>query len=274
MGSATRAAVAVRLSVLIFVAARFRPSEVSQSHLFTCWPSSAATSRLLPRIGGLQRPVRQVSIRARQPKDRSGEGAVKGGIGGAVLGGLLLGPFGAVFGAQLGADWGRQKAGDAAAIEELGLDDEMVQLAQQVASELAAATQDRERVESVCLDFKARAQQLEAEVDAKYAEAMEAVKAEDDGAARKALAAKQAAQGRLATVKADLQKAEQRCATMDRSLRQLERRALEVQSLLERARMASGSERTALAAEASGLGVSAPRDPLLDRFEALERGDR
>jgi len=215
--------------------------------------------------------ARQVSARARQPKDDLASETLKGGIGGAVLGGLLLGPFGAVFGAQLGADFNRQRAQDAAAIDELGLDEEMVRLAQRVAADLVAASQDRDRVGSTRDDLALRAQQLEAEADAKYAEAMEAVKADDDDLARQVLGAKQAIQARLATVKADLQKAEQRCATMERNFKQLEQRAMQVNELLKRASMASASERTALAAEASGLSISPPRDPLLDRFDALEQ---
>mmetsp|Transcript_44946 Transcript_44946/g.90691 ORF Transcript_44946/g.90691 Transcript_44946/m.90691 type:complete len:277 (-) Transcript_44946:139-969(-) len=276
MRSTGRAAAAARLSVLIFVA-RLLHSEVLQSPLFACGRALCTSTRPPRTVGDLRPPARQtsqVTVRARRPGNSGADGAIKGGLGGAVLGGLLLGPFGAVFGAQLGADWGRQKAQDEAAIEELGLDTEMVQLAQRVTQELLIATQDRERVASTRDDLAARAQTLEAEVEAKYSEAMEAVKAENDELARQVLAAKQSAQGRLDTVKADLLKAEQRCATMERNVEQLERRALQVNELLERARMASGSERTALTAEASGLGVSAPHDPLLDRFDALERGER
>lgn len=225
----------------------------------------------LRQLGQFCLPAARV---VRQAKDRGSGGALAGGVGGAVLGGLLLGPFGAVFGAQLGSSFGRQRAEDEADIAELGLDAEMVELAQRVASELAEATRNRERMQHVRATFALRVEQLEAEVQLKYNEAMEAVKAENDASARKALDAKQSLQRRLGTLKGDLVAAEQRCAALDRSVTQLEQRALQVASLLQRARGASGSQRTALAAEASALSLGAPRDPLLDRFEALERGMR
>lgn len=198
-----------------------------------------------------------------------------GFAGGAVLGGLLLGPFGAVFGAQLGAEFGgRQSGRGGPSPEELGLDKDMVLLAQRIASELSSAVQDRERVQSVRDDARARAGQLDAEVVAKYEAAMEAVKAEHEALARTLLADKLRLQEKLDKAKLEWLKADQRCSTMDRSVSELERRALEMADLLERAKAASGRQRTDLAAEASALGVRPPRDPLLDRFEALERGGK
>lgn len=226
-----------------------------------------------PQLGGLQLGWRSRSAVRRGADSKGTRDAVKGGIGGAVLGGLLLGPFGAVFGASLGADFGRRRAEDEAALEELGLDQEMVQLAQRVGADLAAASQDRERMAVLCAELSGREVRLESEVRAKYAEAEEALRGGEEGLAREALAAKLAAQGRLSTVEADLRKAEQRCESLDRGVKRLELRALQVADLLQRAKRASGPQRTALAAEASALGVSAPRDPLLDRFDALERGE-
>mmetsp|Transcript_21568 Transcript_21568/g.64815 ORF Transcript_21568/g.64815 Transcript_21568/m.64815 type:complete len:274 (+) Transcript_21568:48-869(+) len=273
MGSAGRAAAAIRLFVLAFLAGLLQ-TKVGRAPAWNCGCGFARPLRSPLLLEGPRQPARQVGAHARRPKDNVAGESLKGGIGGAVLGGLLLGPFGAVFGAQLGADFGRQRAQDAAAVEEMGLDEEMVQLAQRVASDLVAATQDRDRVESTRADLTARVQQLEAEADAKYAEAMEALKADNDDLARQALGAKQAVQARLVTLKAELRKAEGRCATMDKNVERLEQRAMQVSELLKRASTASASERTALAAEASGLTISPPRDPLLDRFDALERGGR
>lgn len=224
-----------------------------------------------------RKAMRSSGVGRRAGKQQPGGGdaaSVAGGLGGAVLGGLLLGPFGAVFGAGLGSRWGRREADDNAAIEELGLDREMVELAKRVVSELASAAEDRDRVGAVRTDFENRVAQLDLDVTAKYVEAMEALKRDDEDAARQALEAKLSLQGRLDRARAELAKAEQRFAALDRSVAQLEQRAMEVSRLLERARRASGSERTSLAADASALGVSHPKDPLLEKFEALERGEQ
>jgi len=53
---------------------------------------------------------------------------------------------------------------------------------------------------------------------------------------------------------------------VESNVQQLEDQALKVSSLLERARDATGAQRTALKAEASAFSV---KDPLLDRFDRL-----
>eukprot|EP00438_Fugacium_kawagutii_P016285 Skav201199 [mRNA] locus=scaffold633:455197:458973:- [translate_table: standard] len=55
-----------------------------------------------------------------------------------------------------------------------------------------------------------------------------------------------------------------RVSTVEANVQQLEAQALKVSALLERARDATGAERTALKAEASAFSV---KDPLLDRFD-------
>jgi len=243
-----------------------------------------ANARITPRLDqsvSLTRQHQHGCLRsapgvARSAEKRKRDGTVAGGVGGAVLGGLLLGPFGAVFGAQLGASWGRDRAADEAAIEELGIDAEMVSLAQQVASELAEAQANRDRVEGIRADLAVRVAQLESDVQAKYDEAMVALEADDEAAARRALESKQSLQQRVDGMRKDLAAAEQRCETMQKRIAQLDQRAIEVANLLERAGNASGAQRAALAADAAMLSTTpeAPRDPLLDKFEALEREER
>lgn len=212
----------------------------------------------------------------RNPDPAAAEGgAVAGGIGGAVLGGLVLGPFGAIFGAQLGSRFGRAKAQEQVSDgEELGLDAEMVSLARRVASELSTAMDDRDRVQEVRDELQMKAQRLEDEVREKYDQAAEALKNDNEAEARRLLEQKLSSQSKLERALKDLQKAEERCALMHRSVKQLEKRATEVASLLERAQVAAGRQRMSLTAKASALGMSAPRDPLLEKFEALERGER
>ena len=60
------------------------------------------------------------------------------------------------------------------------------------------------------------------------------------------------------------QDALRRVTTVEANVKKLEDQALKVSSLLERARNATGAERTALKAEASAFSV---KDPLLDRFD-------
>lgn len=196
----------------------------------------------------------------------SAAGAVAGSVGGAVLGGLLLGPFGAIFGANLGGRWGGQAPRGSQT--EGGLDKDMVLLAKQVARELSEAMESRERVLGIRDGAMERVAQLEASVQAKYEDAMQALKADDESRARAALEAKLGLSVRLEAARADLARAERQMTAMDISIGKLEARALEVARLLERAQAASGAERTALASEASGSLV---RDPLLEKFAALER---
>eukprot|EP00933_Yihiella_yeosuensis_P074496 TRINITY_DN83459_c0_g1_i1.p1 TRINITY_DN83459_c0_g1~~TRINITY_DN83459_c0_g1_i1.p1 ORF type:complete len:320 (-),score=70.66 TRINITY_DN83459_c0_g1_i1:514-1329(-) len=199
--------------------------------------------------------------------------SVAGGVGGAVLGGLLLGPFGAVFGASLGSSWGRKKSQDEAEIEKMGLDKDMVLLAQTVASQLASVSEDRQRVVQIREDLLGRVATLEAEVQKKYDLASRALEQEDETLARTLLEEKLQIQGRLDSAKKELLKAQQRASTVQENEARLEQKALEVASLLKRAQLASGSQRLDLAAEASRLSVEGPRDPLLDKFDALERGN-
>lgn len=219
----------------------------------------------LQRIGKPEYLERNIDV------DSSG-GAVTGGVTGAVLGGLLLGPFGAVFGANLGSEWGQRRAENQAAIAALGLDNDMIELAQRTASELADGIQSRERVRQVREDFLRQVAKLQLDVEAKYEEAKMAMEQDREDLARKALEEKLRLEGRLDAAKAELAKADQRLSVTIRNVDVLERRAEEVAQLLERASNTSGSQRTSLAAEASALGVVAPRDPLLDKFDALERG--
>lgn len=187
--------------------------------------------------------------------------SVRNAVGGAVLGGLFLGPVGAVFGAALGSRVGRDEAADRAAVERMGLDEEMVSLAQTVARELADAVDSRNRVSGAKDDLAARTVKLEEEVEYLGLKAMAALEAGDEVEARRLLEGKIASQEKLDSLKAELSKALQRLSALDDSVQRLERRALQIQSLLQRAQAASGSERMALKNEASRLSLSEANDP-------------
>eukprot|EP00929_Paragymnodinium_shiwhaense_P002028 TRINITY_DN102223_c0_g1_i1.p1 TRINITY_DN102223_c0_g1~~TRINITY_DN102223_c0_g1_i1.p1 ORF type:complete len:303 (-),score=76.59 TRINITY_DN102223_c0_g1_i1:7-915(-) len=227
----------------------------------------------LRNIGGGQR-----GGMSSDAKSKGAGGAIGGAVGGAVLGGLLLGPFGALFGAQLGSDYGRQKASDTAAIKEMGLDQEMVQLAQTVGNELAVAVQIRDDEAAKQKDLEDRIPFLETEVKAKYDWAMEALESKDEELARTAIKAKQTLEKRLEESRSELAVVEQRCRTMDRNVDVLEDRATEVARLLERAQSArlrgDRIEAEGLTSEAAMMSMPPPRDPLMDKFDKLERGER
>lgn len=197
------------------------------------------------------------------------DGSLTNTVGGAVLGGLLLGPFGAVFGASLGSRMGRQEEDDRAEVERMGLDNEMVSLAQSVAVELADAEDSLRRVAATKEDLACRTIQLEDEVQALGKKAMVALESGDEAMARQHLEGKIAAQARLDSGKEELSKAMQRCSVLEGSVSRLERRALDISSLLKRAQAATGSARTALTAEASRLSLSDPNDPFAAFDEKL-----
>ena len=215
----------------------------------------------LKRLGRVGR----VSSPPSGPSQDSGEGSLIGAVGGSVLGGLLLGPFGAVFGASLGSDLGRQNTKQPSA-EALGLDADMVNLAQTVAKSLADAVEDKKRVVSVKDELAASIVRLEPEVEKLSKEAMVALENGDEDAARSILERKLPLQRRLDSSKAELSRALERVSKVEAAVLRLEGEALKVASLLERAQAATGSERTALADEASAMTV---KDPLLDKFDRL-----
>ena len=220
-----------------------------------------AEEETLKRLGRVSR------VPSRPPSEESEEGSLMGAVGGSVLGGLLLGPFGAVFGASLGSDWGRQNAGQAS-VDALGLDADMINLAKTVARNLADAVEDKKRVTAVKDDLAANIVKMEADVDNLSADAMAALQNDDEDAARAILEKKVPLQQRLSSSKEELRKALHRVSTVEAAVKRLEGEALKVANLLERAQAATGSERTALADEASAMTV---KDPLLDKFDRLER---
>lgn len=240
----------------------------------TLGPEEAAFILCLPSLDvsmavSVSRSNSRLQLKAGRDDDEKRErGKLSRTAGGAVLGGLLLGPLGAIFGTQLGSRW--QVTESKKEVDDLGLDADMVKLAQSVALELAEAMESKERLASIKEGIAARAVRLEDDVLRKAAEAMEAL-SESEALARKHLESKLQLQAQLTSAKAELAKALQRCAAVDRSIEQLEQRALEVAALLERARSAQGPQRLRLADEASARML---RDPLLEKFDALERGDR
>mmetsp|Transcript_51887 Transcript_51887/g.107239 ORF Transcript_51887/g.107239 Transcript_51887/m.107239 type:complete len:265 (+) Transcript_51887:39-833(+) len=201
------------------------------------------------------------------PKEESAEGSLVGAVAGSVLGGLLLGPFGACFGASLGADWGRQGT-DQTSAEALGLDADMINLASTVAKTLADAIEDKQRVISVKDDLATSIVRMEGDVEKLSEDAMAALQNGDEDGARAILKRKVPLQQRLTSSKDELRKALERVASVEAAVQRLEAEALKVASLLERAQAATGSERTALADEASAMTL---KDPLLDKFDRLER---
>ncbi|CAE6973671.1 syj1, partial [Symbiodinium natans] len=217
----------------------------------------------------LERLSRVSRVPSKPPSQEPQEGSLMGAVGGSVLGGLLLGPFGAVFGASLGSDLGRLNR-DQASVEALGLDADMVNLARTVAKSLADAVEDKKRVISVKDDLAIRIVKLEGDVEKLSDEAMAALQAGDEDGARSILEKKVPLQQRLTTSKDELKKALERVSVVSAAVQRLEGEALKVASLLERAQAATGSERAALADEASAMTV---KDPLLDKFDRLERVD-
>ena len=109
---------------------------------------------------------------------------------------------------------------------------------------------------------------MEGDVEKLSEDAMAALQNGDEDGARAILKRKVPLQQRLTSSKDELRKALERVASVEAAVQRLEAEALKVASLLERAQAATGSERTALADEASAMTL---KDPLLDKFDRLER---
>lgn len=209
-----------------------------------------------------KRLARASTPRVRETKEAADEGSISGAVGGAVLGGLLLGPFGAIFGANLGSEWGRRGG---SRIEQ-DIDEDIVKLAQLAGRELADAMDSKMRVEEIKDSLAAKVVRLDTEVEELTSRASEALKADDEAAARLFLEKKYPVQQSLESSKRKLEDTLMRVSTINANVEKLEKQALAISSLLERAQEATGAERTALKAEASAFSV---KDPLLDKFDRL-----
>lgn len=176
---------------------------------------------------------------------------------------MLLGPFGAIFGAGLGSEWGEKRA---PRTEEEEMDEDIVQLARSTGRELADAMESKARVLEAKDTLAAKIIRLEDEIQDLTKRAEAALEAEDEATARAFLEKRYPLQKSLESGKSELEDALRRVATVESNVQQLEDQALKVSSLLERARDATGAQRTALKAEASAFSV---KDPLLDRFDRL-----
>eukprot|EP00434_Breviolum_minutum_P009907 symbB.v1.2.008730.t1/scaffold542.1/size189608/3 len=216
-----------------------------------------AKDEIAKRLGRVSTPRRRETVESEQ------EGFLSGAVGGAVLGGLLLGPFGAIFGANLGSEWGAKRA---PRTEEEEMDEDIVQLARSTGRELADAMEGKARVLEAKDTLAAKIIRLEDEIQDLTKRAEAALEAEDEATARAFLEKRYPLQKSLESGKSDLEDALRRVATVESNVQQLEDQALKVSSLLERARDATGAQRTALKAEASAFSV---KDPLLDRFDRL-----
>mmetsp|Transcript_2214 Transcript_2214/g.5195 ORF Transcript_2214/g.5195 Transcript_2214/m.5195 type:complete len:125 (+) Transcript_2214:56-430(+) len=117
-------------------------------------------------------------------------------------------------------------------------------------------------------DVAARIVQLEGEVEQLSSQAFASLEKGDEDVARSILETKLPLQKRLDSSKEELAKAIQRASQIQAAVQRLEGEALRIASLLERAQAATGSEKTALANEASAMTVT---DPLIDKFDRLER---
>lgn len=214
-----------------------------------------AEDEISKRLGRVSTPRRG------SQSEQSEEGSLSGAVGGAVLGGLLLGPFGAIFGANLGSEWGRNSRGPP---QEEEMDEDIVQLARLVGRELADAMESKARVLEAKDTLAAKIVRMEDEIKDLTKSAEAALEADDEAAARAFLEKKYPLQQSLETDMSKLKDALRRVTTVEANVKKLEDQALKVSSLLERARDATGAERTALKAEASAFSV---KDPLLDRFD-------
>ncbi|XP_075265809.1 uncharacterized protein LOC142358257 [Convolutriloba macropyga] len=106
---------------------------------------------------------------------------------------------------------------------------------------------------------------LEAGVSEAYNDAMAAVQADDDAAARRHLQVKAERTGRLETARAELEAAEARVARTRQAVEMHSERVMEVERLIQRSMAAASSSR------ASSLESDlAYEDPLEKKFKDLE----
>jgi phage shock protein A len=193
-------------------------------------------------------------------------------MGGAILGGVLLGPLGALFGAQIGNAMGAASERRKQYEEELlsrGVTLDMMELAQSVGKDLAEGVEALKICAAAAESVSARYAQLEAGVAEAYNDAMAAVQAGDDAAARRHLHEKAARTKKLAALGQEVTEASQRLKSTRRAVQALEERVQEVESLIQRSMSITASERVQ---GLSPLPSSAESyiDPLEQRFRDLE----
>eukprot|EP00522_Entomoneis_paludosa_P006276 CAMPEP_0172447640 /NCGR_PEP_ID=MMETSP1065-20121228/6914_1 /TAXON_ID=265537 /ORGANISM="Amphiprora paludosa, Strain CCMP125" /LENGTH=284 /DNA_ID=CAMNT_0013198999 /DNA_START=53 /DNA_END=907 /DNA_ORIENTATION=+ len=188
-------------------------------------------------------------------------------VAGAVLGGLLLGPFGALFGASVGASLGRNQAIDQAREEEmkrLGLSKDMLEAAQEVGLALERNMEGLKAVQESFDTQKRLARRIDADAEAIYSKAKEALVAGDEESARKYLLERTNLQEKLKEVLKICATAKQQVEVMQSNTAVLEQRAMEMDALMRRT---VGAKAVQDSAE-SGMSLSRS-DPLLDKFRDM-----
>lgn len=230
--------------------------------------ASAVRGRGIVAPGKTPRPRVSTSFTARA----FGEDT-KGAIGGAIVGGMLLGPFGALFGAQIGASFGADAEQRKREVEELrrrGVTPEMVDLAQRVGKNLAEAEEGLELCIMAAQGSRELVNDLEAGISEAYNDAMAAVRADDDVAARRHLQEKAERTRRLEAARPELEAAEARVKRTRQAVELQAERVKEVERLIQRS-MASAASANASSNDLSYIdSAGAYEDPLEKKFKDLE----
>jgi phage shock protein A len=155
--------------------------------------------------------------------------------------------------------------------------------AQRLASLLEEALAAEEAAHTSADGLAARLRATNDDADRLYASAKECLEANDDDGARKNLEAKNALLARVPALEAEMEQANGRLSSSRRSAEVLKAKIAEVDAIVRRAAASAaaqggGGEGSAFVAEDYDSYVEPPpgrsADPLLARFEALEREGR
>jgi len=208
------------------------------------------------------------------PPDASGWAG--GTLAGAVVGGMLLGPLGMLLGASAGgnlATSGPSVVTRDKKLEALGVDADVrksVEQSQRDCEEGQSAVQSATRARDSARSFAAT---LARDRDAAQLAAREAVETGDDDAARTYLASRLSLDDRVARAEDQLTEAQKRLALAAQNLEFFNERARDLEDLVARTICATDDRKRGIDLDDDlddGASSFAPRDPLLDRFKALE----
>lgn len=203
--------------------------------------------------------------------------ALGGSLGGAVVGGMLLGPVGALFGATIGSQMAENRAIKAKALAELeerGLSLEMVRMAQELSEELEEARAGLADVEEAYDNQRARTLKIDEKAEALYDKARARLEKGDEAGAREILALRERERERLPAALAETNLARERKLVMIERVQQIESRVSELTLLMDKSVSAASSQRWADSGFGSDVDLPPIEDPLLRKFEDLEKGER
>ena len=255
--------------------------------LGTSWSSSssARSSAVVVSMMSSDDPLSRIGRLAKGKIKDIGGGdvpdAVSGGkarIGGAVIGGLLGGPFGLLLGLGAG-DTLANRAEAKKEMAKLGLNKKVIEEAQTLAQTLSDAQAASEAATDARETTRLRALRLDEAFEGLQDQAREALQRDDESAARGFLEERQKVGKQRDLAVAAHREARERCERIDRDVATLQGKVEEFDALILRsARQAQGvgvggdDERFEYEMPTSVLGADKPsRDPLLDKFEQLER---